>query len=171
MYVIDKTIFLLKLHAQTDLMDILKKRCEAREWRVKKFIKNVRDVPRKLKSEAFKTEGTKEKLEAEKFGPIHPKTDVLVRELLDIEKRSERLRKSLKQKDQDIKHTGGDKRTPVTKASFEKWKADNKAREQKELTEIASQVWQQVKTKGGETRIHSIQSELGSLDSFRLAEA
>ena len=32
------------------------------------------------------------------MGPIHPKTDVLVKELLDIEKKSERLRKNLKQK-------------------------------------------------------------------------
>lgn len=98
MYIIDKASFLLKLHAQTDLMDILKKRSEAREWRVKKFIKNVKDVPKKLKSEAYQKEETEEKLETEKLGPIHPKTDVLVKELLDIEKKSERLRKNLKQK-------------------------------------------------------------------------
>ncbi len=98
MYVIDKASFLLKLHTQTDLMDILKKRSEAREWRVKKFLKNVKDVPKKLKSEAFQKEETEEKLETEKLRSIHPVTDVLVKELLDIEKKSERLRKNLKQK-------------------------------------------------------------------------
>lgn len=98
MYVIDKASFLLKLQAQTDLMDILKKRSVARELRIKKFLKNVQDVPKKLKSEAFQKEETEEKLETEKLGPVHPATDVLVKELIDIDKMSERLRKNLKQK-------------------------------------------------------------------------